>query len=184
MVGEIARDPACRGVPISGIGGIETWRDAAEFMAIGATAVQVCTAAMHYGFKIVEDLGDGLGNWMREKGHADLAAFQGGAVPNYVEWRELDMNWDLKARIDQASCIRCGLCHVACEDTAHQAIAVHGTPLARRFEVVDSECVGCNLCMHVCPVENCITMHPQASSLPYQRWEDDPRNPHRREVQA
>ena len=86
MVGEIARDPECRGLPISGIGGIETWRDAAEFMAMGAGSVQVCTAAMHYGFKIVEDMVSGLANWMDAQGHRTLEDFRGAAVPNYVGW--------------------------------------------------------------------------------------------------
>ncbi len=81
MVAEIARDPQCAGLPISGIGGIATWRDAAEFMALGAGTVQVCTAAMHYGFKIVEDMIDGLNNWMDEKGYARLSDFVGKAVP-------------------------------------------------------------------------------------------------------
>ncbi len=77
MVGEIARDPECRGLPISGIGGIETWRDAAEFMAMGAGSVQVCTAAMHYGFKIVEDMVSGLANWMDGQGYRHARGFPG-----------------------------------------------------------------------------------------------------------
>src|SRR5689334_7603465 len=99
MVAEIARDPECRGMPISGIGGIATWRDAAEFMALGAGSVQVCTAAMHYGFKIVDDLVDGLGNWMDEKGYPDLPALIGRAVPNVTDWQYLDLNYKTIARI-------------------------------------------------------------------------------------
>ena len=123
MVGEIAKDPDCQGVPISGIGGIETWRDAAEFIAMGASSIQVCTAAMHYGFKIVEDMATGLSNWMDEKGHRTLADFQGAAARNYVNWGELDINYEIIANINQDLCIKCGLCHIACEDTSHQAIA-------------------------------------------------------------
>src|ERR1700752_1605881 len=77
MVSEIARDPECRKLAISGIGGIETWRDAAEFMALGAGTVQVCTAAMHFGFRIVEDMVDGLGRWMGDKHYARLGDFRG-----------------------------------------------------------------------------------------------------------
>jgi dihydropyrimidine dehydrogenase (NAD+) subunit PreA len=177
MVGEIARDPECRGVPISGIGGIESWRDAAEFLAMGATTVQVCTAAMHYGFKIVEDMASGLEAWLDEKGHRAPGELTGRAVPNYVPWKELDMNYAIVARIDDAACIRCGLCHIACEDTSHQAIRVLGENGRRRFEVIDAECVGCNLCAHVCPVEGCITMVEVDNGLPYVTWEQDPRNP-------
>ena len=182
MVGEIAKDRDCQPLPISGIGGIETWRDAAEFIAMGAGSIQVCTAAMHYGFKIVDDMATGLANWMDAQGHADLAAFRGRAVPNYVTWGELDMNYDLKARIDQELCIRCGLCHIACEDTSHQAIAALRDNGHRRYEVKDDDCVGCNLCQHVCPVEGCITMVEVSQGRPYLTWGEDPRNPMRQQA--
>ena len=100
-------------MPLSGIGGIETWREAAEFIALGCGSVQVCTAAMHYGFKIVDDMIDGLGNWMDEKGYARLDDFRAAAVSNYVSWENLDLNFELLAHIDQDLCIRCGLCHIA-----------------------------------------------------------------------
>jgi dihydropyrimidine dehydrogenase (NAD+) subunit PreA len=179
MVGEIARDPDCRGLPISGIGGIETWRDAAEFIALGAGSVQVCTAAMHYGFKIVEDMLSGLSNWMDAKGYRTLDDFRGAAVPNYVDWGQLDMNYVVKARIDQEKCIRCGLCHIACEDTSHQSIRAIKENGLRRYEVIEEECVGCNLCAHVCPVEGCIEMVEVETGLPYVTWAEDPRNPQR-----
>jgi dihydropyrimidine dehydrogenase (NAD+) subunit PreA len=155
MVAEIARDPATRGLPISGIGGITTWRDAAEFMALGAGSVQVCTAAMTYGFRVVQEMISGLGLWMDQKGHASLADVVGRAVPNVTDWKHLNLNYVTKARIDQDACIHCGRCFAACEDTSHQAIAM--LP-GRVFEVKDDECVACNLCVNVCPVEDCITM--------------------------
>ncbi len=157
MVAEIARDPETHGLPISGIGGITTWRDAAEFMALGAGNVQVCTAAMVYGFKIIDELVSGLENWMDEAGYDRLDQFTGMATPNVTDWQYLNLNHVVKARIDQESCIKCGRCHIVCEDTSHQAITsmVNGE---RHFEVIDEECVGCNLCVSVCPVENCITM--------------------------
>jgi dihydropyrimidine dehydrogenase (NAD+) subunit PreA len=155
MVAEIARDPATRGLPISGIGGITTWRDAAEFMALGAGSVQVCTAAMTYGFRVVQEMISGLGLWMDRKGHATLSDVVGRAVPNVTDWRHLNLNYVTKARIDQDACIHCGRCFAACEDTSHQAIAM--LP-GRVFEVKDDECVACNLCVNVCPVEDCITM--------------------------
>ncbi len=178
LVAQIARDPECAGMAISGIGGIETWRDGAEFIALGSHGVQVCTGAMHYGFKIIDDMIDGLGNWMDAKGYDRLADFHGAALANLVDWQDLNINAELVARIDQDSCIKCGLCHIACEDTAHQAISVSGQGPDRRFQTIDAECVGCNLCAHVCPVEGCITMAPVDNGKPYLNWTQDPRNPH------
>ncbi len=179
MVAEIARDPECAGLPISGIGGIATWRDGAEFMALGAGTAQVCTAAMHYGFKIVGDMIDGLSNWMDEKGYARLSDFVGKAVANVTDWQYLNMNYKIIASIDQQSCIQCGLCHIACEDTAHQAVAALRVDGKRRYEVLDAECVGCNLCYHVCPVSGCISMVEVDTGLPAVDWNHDPRNPRR-----
>ena len=177
MVGDIARNAETAGVPLSGIGGIETWHDAAEFVALGCGTVQVCTAAMHHGFKIVEDMIDGLGNWMDGRGYGTLDDFRGLAVPNYVNWENLDLNFELVARIDQNACIQCGICHIACEDTAHQAITASRNNGVRRYEVIDAECVGCNLCALVCPVEDCVTMERVDNGKTYTPWTDDPRNP-------
>ena len=180
MIGEIARDPDCRGLAISGIGGVSTWRDAAEFMAFGAGNVQVCTAAMHHGFKIVEDMISGLDNWMDEKGYADLPSFHGRAVPNFVEWNELNLNYKSIAAIDQDLCIQCGKCYIACEDTSHQSIAALRDEAGQRvYEIIDEECVGCNLCMHVCPVDDCITMVDVETGEPYANWSTHPNNPSR-----
>ncbi|MCO2916357.1 NAD-dependent dihydropyrimidine dehydrogenase subunit PreA [Pseudomonas aeruginosa] len=180
MVAEIARDPQTRGLPICGIGGIGNWRDAAEFVALGCGAVQVCTAAMLHGFRIVEDMQDGLARWMDSHGYQRLSDFSGGAVGNTTDWKYLDINYQVIARIDQDACIGCGRCHIACEDTSHQAIAslprADGT---HRYEVIDAECVGCNLCQITCPVENCIEMVPQDTGKPYLNWTQDPRNPYR-----
>ena len=179
MVSEIARHPDMIGKPISAIGGIGTWRDAAEFMALGAGSVQVCTAAMHYGFRIVADMISGLSNWMDSKGYQRLSDFVGRAVPNVTDWQFLNLKYDIKARINQDLCVKCGLCHIACEDTAHQAILTQKDG-RRHFEVVDSECVGCNLCMHVCPVDNCITMERVDDGSKYQNWTTHPNNPMRK----
>ncbi len=155
MVAEIARSPDTAGLPISGIGGVTTWRDAAEFMALGAGNVQVCTAAMTYGFKVVQELISGLSQWMDEKGYGSTADFVGAAVPKVTDWQNLNLDYVTKAEIDQDLCIKCGRCYAACEDTSHQAIAMGED---RTFTVKDEECVACNLCVNVCPVEGCITM--------------------------
>jgi dihydropyrimidine dehydrogenase (NAD+) subunit PreA len=180
MVGDIARQFS--NLPISGIGGIATWRDAAEFIALGATNVQVCTAAMHYGFKIIDALVDGLSNWMDEKGYARLEDVRARAVPNYVHWDRLNLNFRSIAAIDQSLCIGCGLCHIGCEDTSHQAIRVIPKAGANRYEVIDAECVGCNLCAHACPVEGCITMVAQPARGAPLTWAEHADNPLHRET--
>ena len=186
MVAEIARDAETADLPISGIGGISNWRDAAEFMALGAGNVQVCTAAMTYGFKVVQEMITGLEQWMDDKGHANLQSIIGKATPNVTDWQYLNLNFVSKAVIDQDKCIQCGRCHVVCEDTSHQAItqSVDGK---RHFEVIDEECVGCNLCVSVCPVDQCITMQAMTSGVDprtntpisneYQNWTTHPNNP-------
>jgi dihydropyrimidine dehydrogenase (NAD+) subunit PreA len=185
MVAEIARDPQTHGLPISAIGGVTTWRDAAEFMALGAGNVQVCTAAMTYGFRVVEEMISGLSQWMDEKGHTSTADFIGMAVPNVTDWQYLNLNYVAKAKIDEDACIKCGRCYAACEDTSHQAIAMSED---RVFSVKDEECVACNLCVNVCPVEGCITMEPMAAGTvdprtdkvveeDYANWTTHPNNP-------
>ena len=159
MVAQIGNDIEMRNLPISGIGGINTWRDAAEYMSLGCGNVQVCTAAMTYGFKIVSEMKSGMSDWMDEKGYTSVADFIGSALPNVTEWQHLNLNYIAKAKIDQDSCIKCGRCYAACEDTSHQAISINE---GRVFEVIDEECVACNLCVDVCPVENCISMEPLA----------------------
>ena len=189
MVAEIARDPQTVGLPISGIGGITTWRDAAEYIALGCGTVQVCTAAMVYGFKIVQDMCDGLSNFMDEHGYQSLEDFRGRAVPTVTDWKFLNLNHIDKAVINQDSCIQCGRCHVVCEDTSHQAIT-HIVDGMRRFEVKEEECVGCNLCVSICPVPECITMRAlQPGEVDartgitvtgeYANWTTHPNNPAR-----
>ena len=157
MVAEIGRNPETAGLPISGIGGVATWRDALDHMALGATNVQVCTAAMTFGFKIVQEMIDGLSEYMDGMGFATTADFQGRALPTLTDWQYLNLNAISKAVIDQDKCIECGRCHIACEDTSHQAITAVKDGV-RHFEVKDEECVGCNLCVTVCPVPECITL--------------------------
>ena len=184
MVAEIARDAETAGLPISGIGGVTTWRDAAEFLALGCGNVQVCTAAMTYGFRVVQEMITGLSGYLDDK-DMSLSDLIGRATPNVTDWQYLNLNYVAKARINQGDCIKCGRCFAACEDTSHQAIAMKE---GRVFEVIDAECVACNLCVNVCPVEGCITMEPMAAgsvdprtgetvSPAYANWTTHPNNP-------
>ena len=186
MVSEIARDPETYGLPISAIGGVTNWKDAAEFISLGAGTVQVCTAAMTYGFKIVQEMISGLAQFMERKGYSSIEDFRGLTIPKVTDWQKLNLNYVVKAEIDQDLCIKCGRCHIACEDTSHQAIwpKVDGV---RKFVVNEAECVGCNLCVLVCPVENCITLVHKTEGVdprtgqPYNRppldWTQHPNNP-------
>jgi dihydropyrimidine dehydrogenase (NAD+) subunit PreA len=202
MVHQLQNDEGSR-LPISGIGGIGTWRDAAEFILLGCGTVQVCTAAMHYGYRVVEDMIDGLQNWMCEKGFESIEDFRGRSAPKVTDWNHLNLNFKIVARIHAEKCIGCELCYIACWDGAHQCIHVDGThskppaieaasrarisvtpipkldrdlasdvPHTRVPRVDEEECVGCNLCALVCPVENCITMERVENNLHRKTWED------------
>jgi dihydropyrimidine dehydrogenase (NAD+) subunit PreA len=199
-------------IPMSGIGGVGSWRDAAEFILMGCGTVQVCTAAMHFGYRIVEDMVDGLAEWMDAKGFVTVEDFRGKSLPKVTEWKHLNLNYKIVAQIDEALCIGCQLCHIACWDGAHQCIhvdrvsgpvdghvevhakpremgreriavtpipkldppAVHTGPYATSLEriprVDETECVGCNLCSLVCPVDQCITMVERDSGLAAETW--------------
>ncbi len=121
MVQQVMSDPMAA-LPMSGIGGIGSWQDAAEFMLLGAGTVQVCTAAMHYGYRIVEDMGDGLLAWMRRKGYETIDDFRGLSLPNMRDWKHLNLNYRVVAEIHADKCIGCQLCYTACWDGAHQCI--------------------------------------------------------------
>ena len=196
MVSAVAGDPNCK-VPISGIGGIQAWQDAIEFMLLGSSSVQVCTAVMHYGFRIVEQLKSGLENWMREKNYQHIIDFVGKSVPRIKSWGDLDLNYKVVAEIDQKKCIHCGLCYIACEDGAHQsirwdklpttdyvkatgAVMTHsggvevlpgaGGAYINQFTIKQNTCVGCNMCSLVCPVQGCIDMKEVNTGKPSMTW--------------
>jgi len=179
--------------PISGMGGISTWQDAAEFLLLGAGSLQVCTAVMHYGFRIIEDLCDGLSNWMDSKGFAGIEDFRARSLHRISDFKNFDLSFRAVARIDTAHCIKCNLCYVACNDTAHQCIdliAVNGEPVAPysyeassngKYEAIHSrpqprvreaDCVGCRLCYNVCPVERCIEMVELPSANDAVTWDE------------
>jgi dihydropyrimidine dehydrogenase (NAD+) subunit PreA len=172
MLTSIAQNNITRKVPVSGIGGIGTWRDAVEFMLLGASNVQVCTAAMKYGFRIVEDMCEGLNNWMDEKGFKKLDEFIGKSLSTVTHWEELDINFHIVANINQDKCIHCGLCYIACEDGSHQSINLSFGKPYNTYSIKEDECVGCNLCQIMCPVDDCITMVEQRKGDEYLNWKE------------
>ncbi len=198
MVAALAADPAIK-VPISGIGGIQQWQDAAEFFLLGASSVQVCTAVMHYGFRIIDHLTAGLDEWLRAKNIDRLSSIVGQSVPRIKKWGDLDLSYKVVAHIDQHKCIHCGLCYIACEDGCHQSIrwdkvgmadyvatngnnaGLHrsggvatmpgaGGGTVNLFTIKTDSCVGCNMCSLVCPVERCITMTEVDSGREPMSW--------------
>lgn len=157
MVKSCAQHPNVN-LPISGIGGIENWRDAVEYILLGATNVQVCTAVMHFGFGIVREMISGLEGYMVEKGFNSLDEMRGRALGNVTNWENLNLKYKVVADINEEKCIGCQLCYIACEDGAHQAIGLSEKDGERVPHIIEKNCVGCNLCSIVCPVEECITM--------------------------
>jgi dihydropyrimidine dehydrogenase (NAD+) subunit PreA len=151
-VAEIARKV---GIPISATGGVSTWRDAAEFLLLGAGTVQVCTEVMYHGFRVIEDLTDGLANYLEDKGFSSVEEIIGKALPHVVEHSQLPRDGKVRAHVDPEKCIGCGVCYVACRDGGHQAIEFGPDRLAR---VDEEKCVGCGFCPTTCPVADCLTL--------------------------
>lgn len=170
-------------MPISGMGGIQTWQDAAQFLLLGATSLQVCTAVMHYGFRIIDDLTDGLSQWLDDKGIASVHDVIGASVPRISDFGDFDLAYKVVAEIDHDLCINCNLCYVACDEGAHQTIdlrvdgvaidpATYSGAVKPQPYVRQEDCVGCNLCSLVCPVEDCITMvevEPERESITWKQ---------------
>jgi len=161
-------------LPISAIGGVSSWRDASEFILLGATNVQICTAVMLGGYPIIEELREGLSRYMDEKGFANLEAMRGRALENTVAWGDLDLNYRVQADIDPALCTACHACVHACSDGGHQCISIPTEVGAGKpIPVIDlGRCVGCNLCSIVCPVPGCIRMKEVDTGRAPQSWNE------------
>jgi dihydropyrimidine dehydrogenase (NAD+) subunit PreA len=169
MVSSVAK--ALPATPLSGIGGVGRWQDAAEFLLLGATTVQVCTAVMRHGYGIVGEMARGLSEYLDGKAFSAVSALTGRAAARLVDWGRLDLNHQVAARIRESLCVRCNNCVVACRDGGYQAI-VPGAPDGRSAPVVAADrCTGCGLCPLVCPVPGCITLEPAGAARPYECWE-------------
>ena len=145
---EMAKNPIMKNIQFSGIGGIETWRDALEFIQLGCRNVQVCTAVMQYGYRIIDDLVSGLQHYMQERGVSQLADLVGEELPRFITPTDLDRETIVFPKIDRERCIGCGRCYTSCMDGGHQAITFDEN---RQPHIQGKRCVGCHLCLLVCP---------------------------------
>lgn len=143
------------GAKVAGSGGPVTWHDALEFMLMGAGIVQFCTAVMKYGFVIIEDLCEGMIDYLEERKISSPMDLIGKCLNRIVLHDDLQRVKDVRARIDLEKCVHCGDCFVACRDGGHQAIEFTGK---REPRVDDEKCVGCGLCESLCPVTECIKL--------------------------
>ena len=149
FITELAQNPAMQGKHLSGMGGVETWRDALEFILLGADSIQVTTAVMQYGYRIIEDLKAGLNLYLTEKGFAGVKEARGLALDTISDTTDvLERDTVVFPRFLRDKCIGCGRCMVSCEDGGHQAIRLSPE---RKPVLNGKKCVGCHLCMLVCP---------------------------------
>lgn len=146
---EMAKNPVMKNLQLSGIGGIETWRDALEFIQLGCANVQVCTAVMQYGYRIIDDLKLGLQLYMVDRGIGELSQLVGEELPRFVRPCDLDRSTIVYPMIDREKCVGCGRCYISCKDGGHQAISFDAEE--RKPRILGSKCVGCHLCRLVCP---------------------------------
>lgn len=143
-------------IAITGTGGPVTWSDAIELMACGASNVQFCTAVMHYGFDLINDLLSGLTYFMQKNSIKNVSEIIGRSLPYITTHDQLIQKNSVVSHIDQDRCVACGACHIACRDGGHQAISFDKEK--RTFTTDEKSCVGCAFCLSVCPIENCLTL--------------------------
>lgn len=151
FIGELASEKELQDMHLSGIGGIESWKDALEFLLLGSSSVQVTTAVMQYGYRIVEDLISGLTGYMEIRNITSLKQLIGASIEGVVELDELERDTVLFPKFHLEKCIGCGRCYISCMDGGHQAIEFDFEK--RKPRLNGQKCVGCHLCRFVCPME-------------------------------
>lgn len=149
FISDLAHCERLDGLELSGMGGIESWHDALEFILLGCRNIQVTTAVMQYGYRIIDDLISGMGNYMVTHGISSISELVGAAVDNIIPADELDRNTLIFPHLNKAKCLGCGRCVISCSDAGHQALKM----VSGKAALNAKKCVGCHLCMLVCPVE-------------------------------
>ena len=158
FIAELGLNENLKNLHITGMGGIETWRDAAEFILLGSLSLQVTTAVMKYGYRIVEDLKSGLALYMNQKGFKSISEMKGLSLDSFhMSTDSLERDSIVYPKFNPKKCIGCGRCAISCADGGHQALEL--TP-ERKIRMNPKKCVGCHLCILVCP-ENAISSSGQ-----------------------
>ncbi|WP_051656689.1 NAD-dependent dihydropyrimidine dehydrogenase subunit PreA [Butyrivibrio sp. AE3004] len=149
FISELGQNEKLKGVHITGMGGIETWRDALEFILMGAGSIQITTAVMQYGYRIIDDLKAGMNYYLAQCGIKNIRDIVGAGLSSVSDTTDvLERDTILFPIFDTAKCIGCGRCYISCQDGGHQAIRFEN-----RIPKLDgSKCVGCHLCHLVCPM--------------------------------
>lgn len=161
FIAELASDPKLK-LPLSGIGGIETWVDALEYLLAGAATVQVTTGVIHYGYRIVEDMIEGLSDYMAQKGVSRVADLIGKALPNLHDTGKFDVAKQGVAQYDLDRCVGCGQCYIVCRDAGGEALEWDAAK--RRPRQIEDKCLSCMICGFVCPVAGLITFKKKPAS--------------------
>lgn len=148
---DMRKDEHLKSTPLSGIGGIESWRDALQYIVLGCNNVQVVTAVMQYGYRIIDDIILGIQDWMLRKGYSSLEEARGIALEKFVGTDKMDRETKVLPVFEHEKCIGCGRCYVSCSDGGHQAISFDSS--TRQPHLLGRKCVGCHLCLLVCPAD-------------------------------
>ena len=151
FLAELAKDEKLKGMHLSGMGGIKSWRDAVEFISLGASSVQITTAVMEYGYRIIDDLIMGLKIYMAEKNLKNIDALRGKALNHLVPADSLERDTVVYPKFIREKCVGCQRCFISCQDGGHQAISISSKD--NKPILNPQKCVGCHLCILVCPSE-------------------------------
>lgn len=150
FITDMAQNLELKNVPISGMGGIESWQDACEFIALGCTNIQVTTAIMQYGYRIIDDMISGTKIYMKQNGYKHISDFVGKALNNIIPADKLNRSSVVFPMFNKSKCVGCGRCYISCYDGGHQALTFDES---HQIKLNASKCVGCHLCRLVCPTD-------------------------------
>jgi dihydropyrimidine dehydrogenase (NAD+) subunit PreA len=146
-VAQVARHNS---IPVSGIGGIESWENCVEYFLIGATTVQLGTAAMLNGLRIIDDLKEGVTKYLANSKIIKLDQIRGESLAYQLGIEDaLNASKVRRADVIDELCTSCNKCVSPCVEGATAAISHIGEKIVINKE----ECIGCGLCIAICPFD-------------------------------